>query len=434
MWAALVVVLLGVSDTGLTRVRVVSDTGQTGVRPVSDTQAEILTAVQVHGNTATSDDEVRRLAGVQPGMPVEPSTIDEITARLRATKRFETVQVLKRFASISDPSQIVLVIIVDEGPVKIELTGDPDHPTRVVRKRRLAVMLAPIISYEDGYGGTYGVRIARPNVAGTASRLSFPLTWGGEKRAGAELDKTLAGAPIDRLTVGASLTRRTNPFFDEDDDRRRVWLRAERELVRGVRAGATGGWQRVSFFGVNDAFTHAGVDLVVDTRVDPMLARNAVYARVAWEHLRFSDADGVNRTDLDVRGYVGLLGQSILAVRAQREDANRPLPPYLKSLLGGMPNLRGFHAGTAAGDTLAGASAELIIPLTSPLSVGKIGVSAFIDAATVYDKGERLSDQVMREGFGGSVWFSAAFLRLNVAVAHGRGSGTRVHVGGAVTF
>ena len=49
----------------------------------------------------------------------------------------------------------------------------------------------------------------------------------------------------------------------------------------------------------------------------------------------------------------------------------------------------------------------------------------------------RASDSAIRrwkQGYGGGVWFAAAFLRLNVAVAHGRGASTRVHVGGNVTF
>ena len=391
---------------------------------------EIVSAIQIHGNTATPDEEIRRLAGVDVGMRVEPSTIDDVVTRLRATKRFERVQVLKRFASIVDPSQIVLVVIVDEGPVKIEMTGDPDRPTRVVRSRRLNLMLVPILGREDGYGFTYGAQIARPDVLGAESRLSFPLTWGGEKKAGVEIEKAIPRGPVDRVIAGASLTRRTNPFFGEDDDRRRGWIRGERELVRGVRAGATAGWQRVSFAGVEDRFTHAGADLVVDTRIDPFLARNAVYARASWERLSL----GMNRTELDARGYVGAIGQSVVAVRALRLDASDPLPPYLKPLLGGMANLRGFAAGTAAGDTLVATSAELILPLTSPISLRKIGVSAFVDAGTVYDKGARFSDQTLKQGYGGSLWFSAAFLRLNVAVAHGRGSSTRVHVGGNVSF
>src|SRR5439155_503488 len=125
---------------------------------------------------------------------------------------------------------------------------------------------------------------------------------------------------------------------------------------------------------------------------------------------------------------------SIASWRAVRQDSNKPLSPYLKPLLGGMSNLRGFASGTAAGDTLMALSAEAIVPLTSPLDVGKMGVSVFTDAGTTYDKGTRLTDQTLKRGYGGSLWFAAAFLRLNIAVAHGRGSTTRVHVGGSVSF
>jgi outer membrane protein assembly factor BamA len=291
-------------------------------------------------------------------------------------------------------------------------------------------MVLPLLSHEDGYGMTYGVRVARPGVLGKQSRLSFPLTWGGDKKAGTELEVAMARAGIDRVTVGASVSRRTNPFFDEDDSRRRAWIRGERELVHGVRAGLTAGWQRVSFGGSVDRFAHAGADVVLDTRLDPLLPRNAVYARAGWERL----SPGINRTELDARGYVGLIGQSVLAVRALRQDADAPLPGFLKPLLGGMGSLRGFRAGAFAGDTVFATSAELVLPLTPALSVGKIGVSAFVDAGTAYDEGARLADQRLKQGYGGSVWFSAAFLRLNVAVARGRGSATRVHVGGSLAF
>jgi outer membrane translocation and assembly module TamA len=80
-------------------------------------------------------------------------------------------------------------------------------------------------------------------------------------------------------------------------------------------------------------------------------------------------------------------------------------------------------------------TAELIVPLSTPLvTIGRVGVSAFVDAGTIYDQGQRLRDQEWRQGVGGSVWFSAAFLRLNVAVARGLGSSTRVHVGANLLF
>ena len=92
------------------------------------TAPETVAAIQIQGNTATPDEEVRRLADVRVGMPFDATTVDAVATRLRAAKKFESVEVRKRFASIADPSQIALVIIVDEGPVKIVMTGDPDSP------------------------------------------------------------------------------------------------------------------------------------------------------------------------------------------------------------------------------------------------------------------------------------------------------------------
>src|SRR5262249_40022339 len=176
----------------------------------------------------------------------------------------ESVQVLKRFASITDLSQVILVIIVDEGPVTIERTDDGARTTKVVRGRRTNLMFLPVLGAEDGYGLTYGARFAIPRVAGNESRIGFPLTWGGEKRASAELEKTLGTGPIDRVTAGAGIMERTNPFYDEDDTRRRVWARAEREVVRWTRIGASAGYQRVTFPAVvggpreSTTFGHAG--------------------------------------------------------------------------------------------------------------------------------------------------------------------------------
>jgi outer membrane protein assembly factor BamA len=401
---------------------------------------EILTAIQIHGNLATTDDEVRRLADLQVGMPVAPDIVEAVTVRLDATKRFERVEVLKRFASISDPSQIVLVIIVYEGPVHVELTGDPNQLTRVVRTRGPNFLYLPIVSAEDGYGLTYGVRLALPNPAGPRTRLSFPLTWGGDKRASAEFEKTFEDAPVTRVLAGAAISRRTNPYFQEDDDRKGVWARAEREIVHGVRVGATVAWDKVSFGRADERFTRGGADVVLDTRLDTVLPRNAVYARASWDHLAFSNS-GAMRSELEARGYIGLVRQNILVLRVLRDDSNVPLPPYLQPMLGGDNTVRGFKAGTAVGDTLMSASAEIVIPLTSPLSFGKFGVSVFTDAGTIYNKGARLTDQDWRHGTGGSVWFAATLVRFSVAVAHGVGGpadspvrSTRVHVGGTISF
>jgi outer membrane protein assembly factor BamA len=412
--------------------------------PALQQAAETVTAIQVQGNTATPDEDVRRLADVRLGMPFDASTVDAVAGRLKAAKRFDSVEVRKRFASIDDPSQIMLVIIVDEGPVKIVMTGDPDRPTRVVRKTLPNILILPILGREDGYGLTYGARFTLPDPhwMGKRSRVTFPLSWGGTKRAQVDLEKRIDGGVIDRVTAGASISRQTNLAFDQDDDRARLFVRGEREFARVLRLGASTGWQRASFEGVADRFTQAGGDVVLDTRVDPILARNAVYGRASWEHLNFGDAPaeaghyrgGVNRTALEGRGYLGLIRQAVLEGRILRQDSDRPLPPYLQPELGGLSTLRGFRTASFVGDTLVAMSAEVVVPLTSPIKLARFGVSAFVDRGAVYNKGERFSDQTLQEGYGAGVWFAAAFFRLNIAVAHGRGASTRVHVGGNVTF
>jgi outer membrane protein assembly factor BamA len=402
---------------------------------------ETVTAIEVHGNTATSDAEIRTLSGLEIGAPFGPTTIQDTTARLEMTKRFQRVEVLKRYASIADPSQVLVVVIVDEGAVRIEMTNDPSHPTRVVHDRNLKLLFMPVVSHEDGYGTAYGVRMTRRDPAGAQSRLSIPLTWGGDKRAALEFDKIFDTVAVGRVLAGASMSRRTIPFFDQDDDRARLWVRGERDVLPHLRIGATAAVQHDAFVDEHDSLVQTGADVTLDTRIDPVLPRNAVFARVAWDRFavrpqgRPGDNDySVNRIDLDARGYVGVFRQNVLAVRAYKTDSDAPLPAYLKPLLGGLANLRGFAAGTAVGDTLVATSAELIVPLTSPLSIGKFGVNTFVDAAAIYDKGSFLADQTWKQGYGGGVWFSAAFLRRNVVVAHGRGSTTRVHFGANLSF
>ena len=81
---------------------------------------DVVTDIRVQGNVLTSDEEMRRLTGVEIGTPFTADMPGAVAARLTATHKFESVQVLKRYASIDDASKIVLVVIVNEGPVKIE--------------------------------------------------------------------------------------------------------------------------------------------------------------------------------------------------------------------------------------------------------------------------------------------------------------------------
>ena len=229
--------------------------------------------IRVHGNVLTPDAEIRRLAGIEVGAVFTPDTVAEVTRRLEAAHRFESVEVLKRYASIADPTQVLLVVIVDEGRVKIEALdeAEADRPARVVRGGGLGLMFLPLLDFEDGYGFTYGAQFARPGVAGAHSRLSFPLTWGGDKRAAAQLEKTFDGSRgvfgtrglLTRVETGVSIDQRTNPYFETDDTRDRVWFRGERTIGRSVTAGGTAAWQHVSFGGSTDQFAQYGLDIAV---------------------------------------------------------------------------------------------------------------------------------------------------------------------------
>ena len=405
-------------------------------QPVPPQPAEVIAEIQVHGNHVTADPDVIALAGIAIGAPFTADTIAQAREKLKASGKFEEVDLLKRYASIADPTKITVVIIVNEGAVRVDFEKGPDGEDIAVVKRRGGLgkfMFLPILDGEDGYGLTYGVTASLADVAGKRSRLSFPLSWGGTRRAGAEIEKNFVSGPLTRVEIGAAIQRRTNPAYEEHDERRKAWARAERALGY-FRLGATGGWERVSFGPLDDDLKTIGGDLTFDTRIDPTYPRNAVLATAAWERVSFESGGTLHRTRLDGRGYLGLIKQSVLAVRVMREGANAAQPAYLRPLLGGWSNLRGFEAGAFVGDIVVAGSAELLVPLSSPLSVGRLGVSVFVDTGVAYDYGQRLKDQVRQTGIGGSVWMSATVFRLSLSVAHGRGAGTRVNFGGGMTF
>jgi outer membrane protein assembly factor BamA len=402
--------------------------------PAVQSPTETIVAIQVHGNHLSTDDEVIAIAGVKIGDPFVATTLDDIKERLEKSGKFDNISVLKRFASIADPSQVMLVIIANEGAVRIEFPKDGSESVRVVKRKGLRNwMIMPIFDAEDGYGVTFGIRAARVGELGRNSRLSFPLTYGGLKRAGAELEYTFERGPFTRVEFGGAVQRQRNPAFDINDDRQRGWVKAERAMGP-VRASATTSLQRVSFADLRDTLTTVGGDVAYDTRLDPIMPRNAVFASAGVERVFLENRDAVNRTKLDGRVYVGLFRQYVLVVRAVRQQADAPLPPYLKYLLGGWSSLRGFEAGSFFGDTVAHGSIEIRVPLNATISVAKLGVNVFADFGKAYDRGQRFDDVPLERGYGGGVFITLAAFRLSLAVAHGVGSGTRVNFGGGLTF
>jgi outer membrane protein assembly factor BamA len=406
-------------------------------------QQDIIVAIQIHGNTITPDEEIVATSGLSVAMAFSDALLEDARRRLQATNRFERVDVLKRYGSVTDPTQILVVIRVDEGPVRIEIPGLPDAsvgapkgtrgPPRAIRRGKLNLMFVPVLDAEDGYGLTYGVKVAVAGHTNATTRVIFPATWGGDKRAGVEFQKEFSSRLAPRVRAGTFIQRRTHPYFHSNADRRRIWARGEWPIARSLHAGTTLAWQSTSLLGRHDRARSAGVDLTLDTRVDPLFPRNAILATTAIERLQFPGMP-ILRTEHEVNGYIGIYGGTVLVLRAIREDMSDSAPPYFKSILGGSENLRGFRAGTAVGDTMVAGSVEVRIPLTSPVRLAKFGTSIFMDAGTAYDKGERFRDQTLKRGVGAGLWATAALFRISFMVAHGIGADTKVHFGAGLTF
>ena len=261
----------------------------------------------------------------------------------------------------------------------------------------------------------HGARVTFKDALGDSSRISVPLSWGGERRVAIEGERAFDG-PISVVRGALSLHRRVNPHFELPDTRREARVEAERIVTNWLRVGAGARMANVRFGDNEDArHTAGGMHAVFDTRIDPSFPRNAVHAEMGWERLGFGggrrpvDArrpeglrlpGGAGRWSADVRGFLGIGGSAVLAVRGQAVHAGSPLPDSEKALLGGADTVRGYRAGHRAGDRVAAFSTEVRLPLTSPLNLGRVGVKAFVDLGR---RGPRTSGCPISASTAGSV-------------------------------
>ncbi len=391
---------------------------------------EQVAAIRVHGNHTTPDDDVVRLSGLALGQALDAGTLDACERALRNSGRFRSVDVRKRYTSLTDMSAILVVIVVEE---QAGIAIDIPQPGPL-RKLKANTMWMPILRSDDGYGLTYGARMSFVDVLGRRTRLSVPLSWGGERRATVELERRFERGPFSRVFAIGGVTRREHPSLDIGDLRAGGSVRAERTLGRWLRVGGGGGTWDVGFGEVDDRLRTLGADVVVDTRRDPAFPRNAVYGAVGIERLWFDGSTDTTRLTADARGFLGLFGQTVLAVRAFHTSAADPLPPFEQAMLGGDATLRGFKLGYRMGDRLLAGSAEIRVPLSTPRRITRLGVAVFADAGTVYGAHDTLDDTTWDRGFGAGVFIQGPLLGMRLDVARGVGSGTRVHFNLGATF
>jgi len=194
-------------------------------------QVETLADVRVHGNYSTPDADVLRIAGLAVGQPITATDIEASRKRLDASGRFEEVEIRKRSRSLDESGEVALIIIVREHPVPDAALQETPAALRPFKRLWASGMFLPVLNFTDGYGFTYGARFTFVDLLGHGSRVSVPLTWGGTRRAAAEVERPISRGPIDRLTGSVSIWQRTNPFYEQDEDRQEVTAGVSRARV-----------------------------------------------------------------------------------------------------------------------------------------------------------------------------------------------------------
>ena len=408
----------------------------------ADSQPEVIGEIRIHGNAFLSDKEVLDFAGIAVGQLLPADGIEAITKRLKDSDRFESVEVRKRYRSLTDTTDVALVLVVHEKPgVRsaiggVDIPGVPGAVARPVGRLRSKLMFLPIISYADGYGFTYGGRVSTVDLLGIDERLSVPLTWGGTRRAALEFERVFKTGPLTRIESSFGVWNRENPRFEIRDQRVELNGRAERVFADVLRAGVDASRSTISFGILDDDLWTIGTSLRVDTRLDPAFPANALFVTGGWTGMHFRTIpDRVNRLTGDARGYLRVFRQIVVAGRASYTGTDASLPPYERLLLGGSSTLRGFDTGAFAGDRMLSTSAEVRVPLTSVLNGAKLGITVFTDAGKAWDVGSSMDQAEWHRGVGGGLFLIASIVRINLDIARGLKTGdTKVHLSSGFTF
>ena len=403
----------------------------TAVAAQPATSSEVVTELRIHGNYSVPDADVMQMAGIAPGDRIGPDTLDTIIARLRASERFDDVEVRKRYTSLTRSGGVALIVLVHERPAPVKR----NRMVRALYTASRQTLFMPILGYGEGLGLTYGARFSLVDVLGERGRLTVPLTLGGTRQAALEFEKRVDVGVVHAVRGGVSTSRQENQHYRVDDRRTEVWVGADRKVVDALRVSGQASVSDVRFGLIDERVATYRVGLELDTRRDIGFPRDAVFARAVWQWLDpAGGAAAVSQPQLDARGFIGLFRQSVLALRVQYQGASAAVPAYAQPLLGGGGSVRGHRMGMRAGDRLAAASAELRFPLNSPMSFGKAGVRLFVDTGAVWDVDERVRTTRFSQGVGGGVFLGAAFVNLQLDLAHDLRGGARLHFATSVSF
>jgi outer membrane protein assembly factor BamA len=378
---------------------------------------ETITEILIRGNIKIPDETIIRLAGIQIGAPAAALSIEDLKQKLLHSGKFEWVDAARRYRSLTRTDHVVLMITVREK-----------------RSIKSKLMLFPILSGSDEYGLDYGVSIAAKDLLGLKEKLSMPLTWGGIRCAAIEGEINLHNPLFRTMTAAGGISRKENPHYKKGDFRKEIGVTLQRR-IRRFEFNMQSGWARVRFDVRGADLANVGAGVVFDTRQNINFPRDAVYAGISYKRLSILDGGpGYNLYSLDLRGYKGFIGQTIIAGQFLYRGAGGRLPDYEKPFLGGANTLRGYEPGAFIGDNAATASLELRMPLTPLRKIYHAGIEVFADSGAVYDHGISMGSAKFRQGAGLGGYFMIAGFGIKADLAYNMHDAFRIHFGTGFRF
>ena len=193
---------------------------------------------------------------------------------------------------------------------------------------------------------------------------------------------------MTRVASSFGIWNRENPHFEIDEQRVEWTARAERQFAAVFRdRRADLAEHRGLRHDRRSASGPSAPMRTFDTRHDPTFPRNAIVAGTGWTGLHVRGLDRIDLYTADLRGYLGVIGQAVLAGRVQYTAASDTLPSYerllhRRRLDTARISRRHVRRRPIVCDFGGAAGTD-----TSVLSGARLGVTAFMDATKAYDVG-----------------------------------------------
>jgi len=331
--------------------------------------------VAVEGNTSTRTDLILHELGFAEGDPFDFAVLDASWEHLEDLGWFAFVDM---DYDDGDGDVVPVTIIVEE-----------DRTTRYY----------PIIDYDPRWDILLGVRVYDINFRGRGETLSLAATW--YRRHGYEIawrHPWLFG--VAGLSCGIDGVWEDADFEYRDMDFSRWeaggWLRWNFARPLFAEAGASLGAfdQKGDVDGLPDPWPAADRDrrnvhgtLGLDSRDIIWYPTRGQYHRLTYARIESDDFDAYDAFTGDLRGFVPLPWDHVLALHAWGRRTSGHVPPEDVLYWGGVETVRGYEYGSVEGEEGFLLSVEyrwpvFLMPISGDGRVIGIGVHAFGDAGS----------------------------------------------------